>query len=98
VDIIVENDLPPIIPVNKHSDALFQLDSGDGAFKWEGIADAQRHGGGVINLEVPPLAIMHELPASGWIAPRCRIEQPAMTSLHAFRTRVLRSGRTSSHV
>jgi len=92
VDMIVENDLPAIISLNKHNNALFQLGSGDGAFEWEDVADAQRHGGGVINLEDPPLAIMHELPARGWIALRWRIEQPAMTSVHAFRARFFVQG------
>ena len=93
VDIIVENDLPAIIPLNKHNDALFQLGSGDGAFEWDDVADAQRNGGGAdINLEDPPLAVMHELPASGGRALRWRSEQPAMTSFHAFRARFFVQG------
>ena len=91
VDMIVENDLPAIIPLNKHNDALFQLGSGDGAFEWEDVADAHRSGA-AINLEDPPLAVMHELPASGWIALRWRIDQPAMTSFHAFRARFFVQG------
>ncbi|KAF5590961.1 multicopper oxidase [Fusarium pseudocircinatum] len=90
VDIIVQNDIPAIIPLSKHNDRLFQLGSGDGPFAWKDVVDAAKHG--KVNLKNPPLAVMHELPAGGWLALRWRIEQTAMTSFHAYRARYFVQG------
>ncbi|KAJ4356852.1 uncharacterized protein N0V89_004889 [Didymosphaeria variabile] len=87
VDIIVENDLPVPLPMYKHNDPTFFLGKGDTKFKWKDVAEAKEQNPKAINLENPPLGYLHELPASGWMAVRWKITQPAMTMFHVFRVR-----------
>ncbi|KAF9634918.1 hypothetical protein BFW01_g5813 [Lasiodiplodia theobromae] len=85
VDIVVQNDLDVELPMYKHNDATFHLGHGEGPFRWENVAEAERDG--VVNLVDPPMGFFHELPPKGWLAIRWKIEQPAMTMFHVFRAK-----------
>ncbi|KAI0859389.1 Cupredoxin [Xylaria cubensis] len=85
VDIIVDNEIPEVLPMYKHNDPVFRLGAGPGKFEWADVADAERHG--VINLHDPPRGYLHDQPANGWLALRWRIDQSAMTMFHVLRLR-----------
>jgi hypothetical protein len=71
----------------KHNKATFLLGSGDGKFDEADVAAAKSQGSKSFNLENPPLGFVHELPASGWMALRWKITEPAATMFHVFRVR-----------
>ncbi|KJY00741.1 conidial pigment biosynthesis oxidase arb2 brown2 like protein [Zymoseptoria brevis] len=87
VDIVLENDLPVDLPMYKHNKALFLLGSGEGKFGEADVAAAASKGSKSFNLKNPPLGSVHELPASGWMALRWKITEPAATMFHVFRVR-----------
>lgn len=88
VDIIVTNKLNATIPLYKHNDPNFLLGSQEFAeFKWDSVEEAQEARPDLFNLNDPPMGVVHELPALGWLAIRYEIFRPAMSMFHSGRFR-----------
>lgn len=71
----------------KHNKPTFHIGSGSGPFEHDTVGAAFKAKPSAFNLKNPPLGFLHELPASGWLAQRWKITEPAATMYHVFRVR-----------
>lgn len=84
VDVIVQNTINDTVPLYKHGDPMYLLGSKDNSvWKWDTVEDAIANGMEDLNLQTPPLQLVHEVPPMGWAILRWQVRVRGATMMHS---------------
>ncbi|KAK2037269.1 multicopper oxidase [Colletotrichum somersetense] len=84
VDVIVHNSVNDTMPLYKHGDPMFLLGSKASAtWEWDTVQDAIAAGIKELDLEKPPLQLVHDVPPLGWAVLRWKVQVQGATMLHS---------------